>query len=92
MQFVSERKQIALRAGGKPFERNALRLFAINRSERRIKMVVKIIGLVIGILIAAFGGYYFSKEKDDAESRKIYGIAMAVGVIIAVACVIFLIV
>lgn len=55
-------------------------------------MVVKIIGLVIGILIAAFGGYYFSKEKDDSESRKIYGIAMAVGVIIAVACVIFLIV
>ncbi len=55
-------------------------------------MVVKIIGLIIGILIAAFGGYYFSKEKDDAESRKIYGIAMTVGAVIAVICVVFLLV
>lgn len=83
MLFMAEEKAPA---------RVSHRLFTINRSERRIKMVVKIIGLVIGILIAAFGGYYFSKEKDDAESREIYGIAMAVGVVIAVACVIFLIV
>ncbi len=55
-------------------------------------MVVKIIGLIIGILIAAFGGYYFSKEKDDAESRKIYGIIIAVGAVVAVACIIFLLV
>ena len=54
------------------------------------KMVVKIIGLIIGILIAVFGGYYFSKEKDDAESRRIYGIVIAVGVVVAVACIVFL--
>lgn len=53
-------------------------------------MVVKIIGLVIGILVIAFGGYYFSKEKEDVESRKIYGIAMAIGAIIAIVCAVLL--
>lgn len=44
--------------------------------------IFTIIGLLIGVLILITGLYYLFKEKDDAESRKIYGIATAVGVII----------
>ena len=51
-----------------------------------------IIGLIIGILVLAAGIYYLAKEKNDAESKKIYAIASAVGGIIAVVCVILLIV
>ena len=40
MQFVSERKQIALMADGKPPVRISHRLLAINRSEMRISMQV----------------------------------------------------
>lgn len=40
--------------------------------------------LVIGILILAAGLYYLAKNKDDAESRKIYGIIAAVGAVVAV--------
>ncbi len=47
-------------------------------------MIFFIIGLIIGILILAFGAYYLVKESHDADSRKIYGIATAVGVIITV--------
>lgn len=45
-------------------------------------MIFNVIALVIGILILAAGIYYFSKEKHDAESRKIYGAAIAAGVIV----------
>lgn len=49
-------------------------------------MIIKIIGLVIGIMIFAFGAYYFIKEKDDQESKKIYAVTIAVGAVIAVIC------
>ncbi len=42
-------------------------------------MTVKIIGAVIGALILGFGLYYLIKEKNDPESRKIYGIISAIG-------------
>ena len=42
-------------------------------------MAAKIIGLVIGILVLAAGVYYLGKEKNDPESRKIYGVISAVG-------------
>lgn len=47
-------------------------------------MLVKIIGTIIGALIAISGIYYLAKEKHDPESRKIYSIAVAVGSIIFV--------
>ena len=40
MQFVSERKQIALMADGKPPVRISHRLLAINRSEMRISVKI----------------------------------------------------
>ena len=43
------------------------------------KMTVKIIGAVIGALVLGFGLFYLIKEKNDAESRKIYGITTAIG-------------
>ena len=54
-------------------------------------MVKSIIGVVIGLLIAIFGIYYFVKEKSDKESRKIYSIISAVGGIITIISVILLI-
>lgn len=47
-------------------------------------MTFNVIALVIGILILAAGIYYYAKEKHDAESRKIYGIAAAAGAVVTI--------
>ncbi len=49
-------------------------------------MIIKIAGLVIGILVLAAGLYYLAKERKDPESRKIYGVLSAAGAIVAVVC------
>ncbi|MCI5911758.1 MAG: hypothetical protein PUB76_05540 [Oscillospiraceae bacterium] len=54
-------------------------------------MVIKIIGLIIGVLILFAGIYYLVKEKNDSESKKIYTIISIVGGLIAVVCVLLLI-
>ena len=54
-------------------------------------MTVKVIGLIIGILISCFGIYYLVKEKNDSESKKIYSIASALGIIIFTRCLVLLI-
>ena len=46
-------------------------------------MLVKIIGLVIGISVASLGIYYLVKEKNDPESKKIYTCITAAGGITA---------
>lgn len=46
--------------------------------------MIAILGLIIGILILAAGLYYLAKNKNDAESRKIYGIIALVGAVVAV--------
>lgn len=48
-------------------------------------MIFNGIGLIIGVLIFCAAIYYFVKEKEDMESRKIYGIASVVGMLITVA-------
>lgn len=47
-------------------------------------MTVKIIALIIGILILGAGIYYLAKEKDDAESRKIYTVISVIGAAVTV--------
>ena len=42
-------------------------------------MTLAIIGLVIGILVLCAGIYYLIKEKNDPESRKIYGMISLLG-------------
>lgn len=42
-------------------------------------MIISIIGILIGALVLGAGIYYFIKEKNDEESRKIYGIISGVG-------------
>ena len=54
-------------------------------------MAAKIIGLVVGLLVLAAGVYYLGKEKNDPESRKIYGIISAVGGVVAVVCALLLV-
>ena len=54
-------------------------------------MVIKIIGLIIGVLILFAGIYYLVKEKNDSESKKIYTIISIIGGLIAVVCVLLLI-
>ena len=53
-------------------------------------MVIGIIGIVIGLLVLGAGIYYLIKEKDDKESKKIYGITSGVGVVVAVIGVVIL--
>lgn len=48
-------------------------------------MVYGIIGAIIGICVLGAGLYFLKKDKDDAESKKIYGITSAVGAVITVA-------
>lgn len=47
-------------------------------------MVVTILALVIGLSIAGAGVYYYMKERNDADSRKIYTVIGLVGLLIAV--------
>ena len=54
-------------------------------------MVAAIIGALIGALITGVGLYYRISEKDDGESRKIYGTISAVGAVIFIASVVWLI-
>lgn len=54
-------------------------------------MVIKIIGLIIGVLILFAGIYYLVKEKNDSESKKIYTIISIIGGLIVVVCVLLLI-
>jgi hypothetical protein len=56
------------------------------------KMIITIIGLLIGLLILGGGIYYLNANKEDDESRKIYGITILVGVIITVVFVIKLVI
>lgn len=50
--------------------------------------MTSILGCIIGLLVAAFGLYYFIKEKSSPESRRIYGAAVCVGIaVLAVSAV-----
>lgn len=51
-------------------------------------MIIGIIGLIIGLLVAGAGIYYLSQEKNDPEVKKIYTVISVIGLIIAVAMLI----
>lgn len=51
-------------------------------------MIITIIALLIGILIFGAGIYYLMKDKDDAESRKIYTITTIIGAVIVIGVII----
>lgn len=54
-------------------------------------MVFKIIGMLIGALVLAAGLYYFFSEKNDKESRRIYGIISFAGAaVFAVMCILLI--
>ena len=53
--------------------------------------MTQIIGLTIGLLLLAAGLYYLNQNKNDTESRKIYGITAAIGAVVAVVCVVLLV-
>ena len=55
-------------------------------------MVIGIIGIVIGLLVLGAGIYYLIKEKDDKESKKIYGITSGVGALVTVISIVILVV
>lgn len=47
-------------------------------------MIFNIIGLIIGAMIFGAGIYYIVTEKEDKESKKIYGITIAAGAVIII--------
>ena len=55
-------------------------------------MIIKIIGLIIGIMIAVAGIYYYIQEKEEASYRRIYGTAAIVGAVIAVIAAVMLLI
>jgi hypothetical protein len=55
------------------------------------KMIISIIGMLIGALVAGVGVYYLIKEKRDKESVKIYGIISGVGGVIFIGMLVKLI-
>ena len=48
--------------------------------------MIAILGLIVGLLLLGAGLYYLNQNKQDAESRKIYGITAAVGAAVAAVC------
>lgn len=53
-------------------------------------MIIAILGIVIGLLVAGAGIYFLKENKNDVESKKIYSIVIAVGIIVAAAAGIYL--
>ena len=47
-------------------------------------MVIKILGLIIGVVVLGAGVYYLAKEKHDPESKKIYTVVSIVGALVAI--------
>lgn len=45
-------------------------------------MMVSVLLVLVGLMLLGAGGYYLSKNKQDAESRKVYGITALVGVVV----------
>ncbi len=45
-------------------------------------MMVSVLLVLVGIMLLGAGLYYRSKNKQDAESRKVYGITALVGVVV----------
>lgn len=54
-------------------------------------MIIGIVGIVIGLMVLIAGIYYLVKEKNDAESKKIYGIVTAVGSVVVIVSIVILI-
>ena len=48
--------------------------------------MIKIIGLIIGILVLGAGIYYLAKEKADKEAKKIYTVISIAGAVITAVC------
>ena len=46
--------------------------------------MIKMVGLLIGLLIFGFGLYYLVREREDKESRTIYMITTIVGAVVAI--------
>lgn len=45
-------------------------------------MTVSIIGIIIGVAVLVAGIYYLVKEKNDAESKKIYSVVSVLGALL----------
>lgn len=52
--------------------------------------MIKIIGIIIGVLISVAGIYYLVTEKEDKESKKIYSMITLVGIVVLVISFLFL--
>lgn len=55
-------------------------------------VIVKIIGCIIGVLLLVAGLYYLKQNKEDAESKKIYGVVCILGVIVAAVCLLLILI
>ena len=54
-------------------------------------MIVSIVGMLIGAAVAVFGLYYLIRERDDGESRRVYGIISGIGGVVFIGALLKLI-
>lgn len=52
--------------------------------------MIKVIGLIIGVLVLGAGIYYLKSEGKDPESRKIYTAVTAAGAVLTLGCALLL--
>lgn len=64
---------------------------AVKMETEEQKVIVCIIGILIGVLVLGTGIYFLHQEKHDSEFRKIYTIVSVVGALLAVGAAVWLI-
>ena len=59
-------------------------------TEMEEESMIKVIGLIIGVLVLGAGIYYLKSEGKDPESRKIYTAVTAAGAVLTLGCTLLL--
>ncbi len=54
-------------------------------------VIIPILGMLIGLMICGTGISFFRQNKEDAESRRIFGIAALVGAVVFVVALLVLV-
>ena len=54
--------------------------------------IMTILGLIVGVFLSGAGIYYFVQNKNDRESKRVYSVITAIGLLILISMVVKIIV
>ena len=54
--------------------------------------IMTILGLIVGVFLTVAGIYYFVQNKDNRESKRVYSVITAIGLLILISMVVKIIV